>query len=112
MHRLQCGYLFGDGERKRGVDMFGLSGELKLSSVELGRWWMYLQCRIHGRGWWDMLRMRRREVQDERRERRVRRLRGSDVLGCGRGERFVDVRGVFFELECAGLELDQCCLFV
>jgi hypothetical protein len=48
-----------------------------------------------------------RQVQDERRERGVHRLWYSDILGCGRRECFLDVLGVSYECEFAGLEPDE-----
>ena len=48
-----------------------------------------------------------RQVQDDPRERTVHRLWYSDVLGCGRGECFLDVLGVSCECKCAGLEPDE-----
>ena len=42
MYGLWNGYLFGDGRRKRGVDMFGLSGELEFGSVEFSNCRLFL----------------------------------------------------------------------
>ena len=54
--------------------------------------------------------VRGRQVQDECRKRRVYGLWSSDVLGCGRCERFVDVLDVSCELKCTELEHGYCCL--
>ena len=64
----------------------------RLTSRELGFRGVCIRlcCREHGVSWF-MYVVRRREIQDECRERRVHGLRTGDVLGCGRGVGGCDV---------------------
>ena len=84
VHGLWCGLVFGGCWSYCYFQLCELPRELKCAGLELGHGCLYLQCRIHRRKRGCVLRMRRRQVQDEQRECRVYGLCGGDLLGDSR----------------------------